>query len=54
MLLDHLGEPDAAQDVERAVAETLAAMPSAGTDSGIRTDEIGERVVGKIRQLAAN
>ena len=45
LLLDHLGEADAAGRVERAVAEWLAQRGSGGSDAvGYSTTEVGDRL----------
>lgn len=44
MLLDHVGEPDAAERVIRAVGEVVRTLPSAGTESGVSTSEVGKRI----------
>jgi 3-isopropylmalate dehydrogenase len=45
LLLDHLGEADAAARVERAVAAWLAARDSEGADGlGYSTDQVGDRL----------
>jgi 3-isopropylmalate dehydrogenase len=45
LLLDHLGEPAAASDVERAVAEWLRMRgDGAGHGLGYSTDEVGDRL----------
>lgn len=45
MMLDHLGEPDAAGRVERAVAEWLASRGSDDTVGlGYSTDQVGDRL----------
>lgn len=51
MMLDFLGEPQAAERIEGAVAALLSskAVPSADTRSGISTFQIGDMVVERIR-----
>ncbi len=49
MLLDHVGEKDAAAAVENAVVAVLPKLPSIGTDSGVPTDRIGDLVVQELR-----
>jgi 3-isopropylmalate dehydrogenase len=50
MMLDYLGEKDAAAQVERAMASLLTsgAVPSADARSGISTSAMGDMVVGKL------
>lgn len=50
MLLDEIGEKDAAVSVEKAIAENLASgkMKDLSTRSGLKTDEIGDMVVKSI------
>ncbi len=52
MMLDFLGETEAAARVEGAVAELLGsgAIPSADTRSGISTSQMGDMVVAQIRK----
>jgi 3-isopropylmalate dehydrogenase len=52
MMLDFLGEVDAAQQVEGAVAELLASgkIPSADARSGIATSDMGDMVVKQVRE----
>ena len=45
MLLEHLGETKAADEVEAAVIRVLPKLPSLGTNSGVPTDKIGDMVV---------
>jgi 3-isopropylmalate dehydrogenase len=51
MMLDYLGEKDAAAQVERAMASLLTsgAVPSADARSGISTSAMGDMVVEKLR-----
>ena len=45
MLLDHLGEQEAAQRVERAALQVLGKLPATGgPDMGVNTDQIGDMV----------
>jgi len=55
MMLDYLGEADAAQAIERAVAGLLqsGAIRSLGADSGHSTSEIGDLVVERLPQAFA-
>ena len=50
MMLDYLGEKSAAARIESAVAGLLRSkrLPSLGTDSGFRTDQIGDLVLGEL------
>ncbi len=49
MMLDHLGEADAAAAVESAAAAELASLPAmAGPSMGATTDEIGDRIAARI------
>ena len=50
MMLDYLGEKGAAARIEAAVAGLLRSrrLPSLGTDSGFRTDQIGDLVLGEL------
>ena len=49
MLLDHLGEEDAAVAVHDAAVAELAGLPAmAGPGMGSSTDEIGDRIAGRI------
>lgn len=54
MMLDFLGEREAAKTVEETVAALLesGAIPSLGADSGLRTDEIGDLVVAELRRTS--
>jgi 3-isopropylmalate dehydrogenase len=51
MMLDVLGEPDAATAVEKAVGEVAGSLPSlrAG-EMGISTSEVGDRVVSLVAE----
>ena len=53
MMLDYLGEAQAAARIEDAVARLLRSkrMPSLGTDSGISTVDIGSLVIGELDQV---
>jgi len=45
LLLENLGEPEAAQDVEQAIIKTVAKMPSmAAGHMGMSTSEVGDHV----------
>ena len=50
MMLEYLGEKGAAARIETAVAGLLRSkrLPSLGTDSGFRTDQIGDLVLGEL------
>ena len=50
MMLEYLGEKGAAARIESAVAGLLRSkrLPSLGTDSGFRTDQIGDLVLGEL------
>jgi 3-isopropylmalate dehydrogenase len=50
MLLEHVGEREAARGVEAAVVRLLNSgrIPSVGTDSGLATDAIGDMVAAEI------
>ncbi len=50
MMLDYLGEKGAAARIESAVAGLLRSkrLPSLGTDSGFRTDQIADLVLGEL------
>ena len=50
MMLDYLGEKSAAARIESAVAGLLRSkrLPSLGADSGFRTDQIGDLVLGEL------
>ena len=50
MMLDYLGEKSAAARIEAAVAGLLRSkrLPSLGADSGFRTDQIGDLVLGEL------
>ena len=50
IMLDHLGHPEQARRVERAVATELAGRT---TGRAIRTDEVGDRLVSLVRDTAA-
>jgi isocitrate/isopropylmalate dehydrogenase len=54
MMLDYLGETAAGRRVEDAMAGLLAsgAVPSADTRSGISTTDMGDMVVGRLREGA--
>jgi isocitrate/isopropylmalate dehydrogenase len=54
MMLEHLGETEAAGHVEKAVAETLAAGEVRTRDMGgnAATDELGAAIVAAMRQSA--
>ena len=50
MMLEHVGETEAARGVEAAVVRLLNSgrIPSVGTDSGLATDAIGDMVAAEI------
>jgi 3-isopropylmalate dehydrogenase len=52
MMLDYLGEATAGRRIEGAVAELLRSrtIPATGTDSGMATAEMGDLVVGAVRE----
>lgn len=50
LMLGHLGEGDAARDVEAATVQTLAELPAlAGPDMAATTGEIGRRIADRVR-----
>ncbi len=55
MMMDHLGETEAGQQIEAAVAWSLSsgAVPSVDTASGVGTGEVGDLVVDAIQQRQA-
>ncbi|MBI3096781.1 MAG: 3-isopropylmalate dehydrogenase [Planctomycetes bacterium] len=55
MMLEHLGEREAAQAIDDAIARLLTSkeIPSLGTDSGLSTTGIGDRVVAALGGKAA-
>jgi 3-isopropylmalate dehydrogenase len=45
MMLDHLGEPEAARRVEQAALQVLSKLgATAGPDMGMNTDQIGDAI----------
>jgi 3-isopropylmalate dehydrogenase len=51
MMLEFLGEKEAAKTLENAVINTVKRLPSLGTDSGFKTDEIGCMVINQLKSL---
>jgi len=54
MMLDFLGQPQAASSIEAAVADLLRSQRLKGVGTGVhRTNEVGDLVVGELRAVAA-